>query len=113
MDVEKAQQWDSRGHLFAAAAEAMRRILVEHARRKLGKQRGGDRRRVEFNDATAAHAPNAEQIVEVSEAPPEDFITGQDQAVAPLINRRVVETVARVHDNTPFMKKFMEMLKGG
>ena len=34
VDVEKAQQWDSRGHFFAAAAEAMRRILVEKARRK-------------------------------------------------------------------------------
>ncbi len=34
VDVEKAQQWDSRGHFFAAAAEAMRRILVENARRK-------------------------------------------------------------------------------
>ena len=34
VDVEKAQHWDSRGHFFAAAAEAMRRILVENARRK-------------------------------------------------------------------------------
>ena len=34
IDVEKAQHWDSRGHFFAAAAEAMRRILVENARRK-------------------------------------------------------------------------------
>src|SRR5262245_19857508 len=34
VDVEKAQRWDSRGHFFAAAAEAMRRILVEQARRK-------------------------------------------------------------------------------
>ena len=34
VDVEKAQHWDSRGHFFAAAAEAMRRILVEQARRK-------------------------------------------------------------------------------
>ena len=34
VDVEKAQHWDSRGHFFAAAAEAMRRILVENARRE-------------------------------------------------------------------------------
>ncbi|MGI6419778.1 MAG: ECF-type sigma factor [Thermoguttaceae bacterium] len=34
VDVEKAQHWDSRGHFFAAAAEAMRRILVERIRRK-------------------------------------------------------------------------------
>ena len=36
VDVEKAQHWDSRGHFFAAAAEAMRRILVDNARRKQG-----------------------------------------------------------------------------
>jgi RNA polymerase sigma factor (TIGR02999 family) len=39
--VEKAQRWDSRGHFFAAAAEAMRRILVEQARRKTSLRRGG------------------------------------------------------------------------
>src|SRR5512134_3624282 len=46
VDVEKAQHWDSRGHFFAAAAEAMRRILVESARRKQQVGRGGDQRRV-------------------------------------------------------------------
>src|SRR4026209_2952327 len=46
VDVEKAQHWDSRGHFFAAAAEAMRRILVESARRKGREKHGGrlDRR---------------------------------------------------------------------
>jgi RNA polymerase sigma factor (TIGR02999 family) len=43
VDVEKAQHWNSRGHFFAAAAEAMRRILVENARRKAGPQAGGGR----------------------------------------------------------------------
>jgi hypothetical protein len=42
-------------------------------------------------------------LVEVSEAPEEDFIVVQDQAIAPIINRRIVETVARVHDGTPFI----------
>jgi RNA polymerase sigma factor (TIGR02999 family) len=42
VDVKQAQQWDSRGHFFAAAAEAMRRILVESARRKGRGKRGGD-----------------------------------------------------------------------
>src|ERR671938_22577 len=45
VDVDKAQHWNSRGHFFAAAAEAMRRILVERARQKLGPQRGGGRGR--------------------------------------------------------------------
>ena len=48
VDVEQAQHWDSRGHFFAAAAEAMRRILVENARRKEGPEAGGGRRRVEL-----------------------------------------------------------------
>ena len=42
VDVDKAQHWDSRGHFFAAAAEAMRRILVERARQKRSAKRGGD-----------------------------------------------------------------------
>jgi RNA polymerase sigma factor (TIGR02999 family) len=41
VDAKQAQQWDSRGHFFAAAAEAMRRILVENARRKGSRKRGG------------------------------------------------------------------------
>jgi RNA polymerase sigma factor (TIGR02999 family) len=41
VDTEKAQQWDSRGHFFAATAEAMRRILVENARRKQSCKHGG------------------------------------------------------------------------
>ena len=41
VDVDQAQQWDSRGHFFAAAAEAMRRILVDHARQKGSAKRGG------------------------------------------------------------------------
>src|SRR5215467_2352933 len=43
VDTERAQHWNSRGHFFAAAAEAMRRILVEAARRKSSAKRGGDR----------------------------------------------------------------------
>src|SRR6202171_1637950 len=41
VDVEKAQHWNSRGHFFAAAAEAMRRILIENARRKQAEKHGG------------------------------------------------------------------------
>lgn len=46
-------RWDSRGHFFAAAAEAMRRILVEAARRKRARKHGGDRRRVALPDVPA------------------------------------------------------------
>jgi len=48
VDVDKAQHWNSRGHFFAAAAEAMRRILVEKARRKKRIKRGGEHLRVEL-----------------------------------------------------------------
>ena len=51
VDVERAQHWNSRGHFFAAAAEAMRRILIEDARRKRRPKHGGDRRRVALDDA--------------------------------------------------------------
>ena len=46
VDVEKVQSWNSRGHFFVAAAEAMRRILIESARRKEQVGRGGDQRRI-------------------------------------------------------------------
>jgi RNA polymerase sigma factor (TIGR02999 family) len=51
VDVDKAQHWNSRGHFFAAAAEAMRRILVESARHKQRLKHGGGRRRVDLEAA--------------------------------------------------------------
>jgi RNA polymerase sigma factor (TIGR02999 family) len=51
VNVDQLQQWDSRGHFFAAAAEAMRRILVEHARRKGRKKHGGKMQRVDLDEA--------------------------------------------------------------
>src|SRR5438105_125147 len=48
VDTERAQNWNSRGHFFGAAAEAMRRILVEQARRKCGPKQGGQWRRQEM-----------------------------------------------------------------
>jgi RNA polymerase sigma factor (TIGR02999 family) len=53
VDVKQVQHWNSRGHFFAAAAEAMRRILVEAARRKHRLKNGGALRRVELADAAA------------------------------------------------------------
>jgi RNA polymerase sigma factor (TIGR02999 family) len=54
VDVEKAQHWDSRGHFFAAAAEAMRRILIDAARSKAAQKRGGARQRIDLNAADLA-----------------------------------------------------------
>jgi len=60
--VEKAQRWNSRGHFFAAAAEAMRRILVENARRKRGPAAGGGRRRLDLADVATAPGPDVDLI---------------------------------------------------
>src|SRR5437660_9533890 len=49
VDVDKAQHWNGRGHFFAAAAEAMRRILIDNARRKGRQKRGGARQRVDLD----------------------------------------------------------------
>src|SRR6201997_3026909 len=51
VDVDRAQRWNSRGHFFAAAAEAMRRILVDQARRKRAEKRGGQVHRVPLEGA--------------------------------------------------------------
>src|SRR5437762_3462309 len=53
VDVTRLQRWNSRGHFFAAAAEAMRRILIEHARSKAREKRGGNWQRVDFEDLDA------------------------------------------------------------
>lgn len=50
VDVDQAPHWDGRGHFFAAAAEAMRRILVDNARRKKSAKRGGRLKRVELDE---------------------------------------------------------------
>ena len=60
VDVQQAQHWNSRGHFFAAAAEAMRRILVESARRRSRTRHGGGRERVEL-DSAALVAPEIDQ----------------------------------------------------
>src|SRR5262249_36734013 len=57
VNVQKAQHWDSRGHFFAACAEAMRRILIEQARRRRSQKRGGDLRRLDLDAAALLAAP--------------------------------------------------------
>jgi RNA polymerase sigma factor (TIGR02999 family) len=65
---EQAQHWSGRGHFFAAAAEAMRRILVENARRKGRVRHGGGLRRVDLLDADAAESTDDDQILLLDEA---------------------------------------------
>jgi RNA polymerase sigma factor (TIGR02999 family) len=68
VDGEKARHWNSRGHFFAAAAEAMRRILVEQARRKGRGRHGGGRRRVALDEACPLVEPPGEDLLALDEA---------------------------------------------
>jgi RNA polymerase sigma factor (TIGR02999 family) len=68
VDVEQAQQWNSRGHFFAAAAEAMRRILVDQARRKQADKHGGQCMRVDLPEDLPAPEARAEDLVALDEA---------------------------------------------
>ena len=68
VDVDEAHRWDSRGPFFAAAAEAMRRILINRARDKRRLKRGGDRERVHFDLlADPATAPD-DDLLELDDA---------------------------------------------
>ena len=62
------RSWDSRGHFFAAAAEAMRRILVDHARQRQSRKRGGDRHRVPLEEAAAPSLAPALDLLALDEA---------------------------------------------
>jgi RNA polymerase sigma factor (TIGR02999 family) len=68
VDVEEVRPWNSRGHFFAAAAEAMRRILVEAARRKGSRRRGGERRRCELLDGDLVTCPVSDELLDLDEA---------------------------------------------
>jgi RNA polymerase sigma factor (TIGR02999 family) len=68
VDVKCAQHWSSRGHFFAAAAEAMRRILIEAARGKARQKRGGDWRRVDFEELDVTTAVTPDQLVALDDA---------------------------------------------
>jgi RNA polymerase sigma factor (TIGR02999 family) len=68
VDTEKVQHWNSRGHFFAAAAEAMRRILVENARRKKTLRRGGDRQRQDLDLADPAAPRLSDDLLALDEA---------------------------------------------
>jgi RNA polymerase sigma factor (TIGR02999 family) len=68
VDVDQAQSWNSRGHFFAACAEAMRRILVESARKKNRKRHGGGRCRVDLEEATILAGVPDDDLLALDEA---------------------------------------------
>src|SRR5438270_13408246 len=77
--------WDCRGHCFAAAAEAMRRILIDNARRKRRPKHGGDRRRVDLDEA-ASLADSDEHLLALNDAL--DQLAEQEPAKAELVKLR-------------------------
>jgi RNA polymerase sigma factor (TIGR02999 family) len=79
-------RWDGRGHFFAAAAEAMRRILVENARRKRRLKRGGDLVRQEFDEALLAAPEPREDLVALDEAL--NKLSTVDETAAKLVELR-------------------------
>ena len=86
VDHEAAQRWNSRGHFFGAAAEAMRRILVENARRKRSIKRGGGQNRVELLDEVVGQPDGSrpvEDILAIDEAL--DELTVEDPTKAALV----------------------------
>src|SRR5437660_42975 len=68
VDTENQQKWDHRGHFFAAAAEAMRRILVDNARRKRRPKHGGDRRRIGLDSIALPVEDRVHDLLALDEA---------------------------------------------
>ncbi|UCD49945.1 MAG: hypothetical protein JSW27_20745 [Phycisphaerales bacterium] len=68
------QTWSSRGHFFCAAAEAMRRILIENARRKMRLKRGGDHQRIDLKDVEITVCGSCADLIALDEAL-EKFVT--------------------------------------
>src|SRR5688572_11209602 len=86
VDVDEAQQWNGRGHFFAAAAEAMRRILVEQARRRGSEKRGGDWGRVDFEDLDVTTSVTPDQLVALDDAL--DRLVALDRLAGELVKLR-------------------------
>jgi RNA polymerase sigma factor (TIGR02999 family) len=101
VDVEAAQHWNSRGHFFAAAAEAMRRILVENARHKQSQKAGGNRKRLALDDIQPETPGSEDDLLALDEAL--EKLALKDRRKAELVKLRffaglTIEQAARVLD---------------
>ncbi len=93
VDVEQAQHWNSRGHFFGAAAEAMRRILVENARRKSGPKAGGVHCRMELSEVAVEIQKRDVDLIALSESL--DKLQSQDPRAAELVKLRFFAGLTR------------------
>ena len=80
------KKWDGRAHFFAAAAEAMRRILIDRARRKHAVRHGGDQQRVELQDSDVLAVATDDRLIAVSDAL--DKLAIEHKAEAELVKLR-------------------------
>lgn len=104
MDVSQVQQWNSRGHFFAAAAEAMRRILIESARRKQSHKHGGGLVRQDLDAVDRAAPESPEDVLALDEALQK--LAAQDKLAADVVRLRFfaglpLPEVARLLDMSP------------
>src|SRR5262245_5838131 len=83
---DEKRKWNDRTHFFASAAEAMRHILVDNARRKRAQRHGGGRERTDMPDIACPVADNEDQILAVHEAL--DKLAAQDKQKAELVKLR-------------------------
>lgn len=104
VDTDKIQHWKTRGHFFAAAAEAMRRILVENARRKRRFKHGGEREREEIDLIDIEAAEPREDLIALDAAL--DRLVQHDRTAAELVQLRyfaglTIAQIAEAMDISP------------
>ncbi len=87
MDVKKAEHWNSRGHFFGAAAEAMRRILVEQARRKQSYKHGGGRKRFSLDEADVPLLTQPDRMLAVDDVI--DKLSHEQPVIGELVKLRL------------------------
>jgi RNA polymerase sigma factor (TIGR02999 family) len=103
--TDPSMQWENRRHFFGAAAEAMRRILIERARRVARQKRGGDRSRVEFDEGRLPDAaPQVDEVLAIHDAL--DELVARDADMAQVVKLRyfgglTVEETAQALDQSP------------
>jgi RNA polymerase sigma factor (TIGR02999 family) len=86
VDVEKVQSWDSRGHFFAAAAEAMRRILIDNARGKQCLKRGQNRKRLNLESIDLAFTAAPDELLVIDDLI--DKLGSEDPDAAQIVKLR-------------------------
>ena len=105
--VEAEQQnWNSRNHFFMAAAESMRRILIEHARQKKSLKYGGDHQKLNLDDVTLAYSTNtfSSNLIALDEAI--EKLSHRDKVKADVVKLRyfaglTIEQTAEVLGSSP------------